>query len=99
MEELYYIIYITLQKPRENLYVHNTSHRPLITKQILKSPQPPVYAGSSLANFSTLKMEAICSSETSVYIISIRRHIPEDGILHNHSRENLKSYTDYESTA
>jgi hypothetical protein len=30
---------------------------------------------------STLKMEAIRSSETSVYTISTRRHIPEDGIL------------------
>jgi hypothetical protein len=31
-----------------------------------------------------------CSSETSVYIISTRRHIPEDGILHSHRRDNLK---------
>jgi hypothetical protein len=37
-------------------------------------------------------MEAIRSSETSVYAISTRRHIPEDGILHIHRRENLKSY-------
>jgi hypothetical protein len=37
---------------------------------------------SSLADFSTLKMEAIRSSETSVYTRSTRRHIPEDGILH-----------------
>jgi hypothetical protein len=29
-----------------------------------------------------LKMEAILSSETSVYTISARRHIPEDCILH-----------------
>jgi hypothetical protein len=27
-----------------------------------------------------------------VYTISTRRHIPEYGILHSHSRENLKSY-------
>jgi hypothetical protein len=32
-------------------------------------------------DFSTLKMEAIRSHETSVYSISTRRHIPEDGIL------------------
>jgi hypothetical protein len=38
-------------------------------------------AGSSLADFYTLKMEAICSSETPVYTISRRLHIPEDGIL------------------
>jgi hypothetical protein len=40
-------------------------------------------SGSSLADFfySTLKMEAIRSSETSDYTISTRRHIPEDGSL------------------
>jgi hypothetical protein len=41
---------------------------------------------------STLKMEAIRSSETSVNKISTRCHIPEDCFLHSHSRENLKSY-------
>jgi hypothetical protein len=48
-----------------------------------RSLQPPAHAGSSLADFSTLKMEAIRSSETSVKSTSsTRRHIPEDGILH-----------------
>jgi hypothetical protein len=42
--------------------------------------------------FSTLKMEAIRSSETSVYTGSTRHHIPENGIFHSHRRENLKSY-------
>jgi hypothetical protein len=37
--------------------------------------------GSSLADFSTLNMEAIRSFETSVHRRSTRRHIPEDGIL------------------
>jgi hypothetical protein len=54
--------------------------------------QPPAHAGSSLADFSTLKMEAIRSSETSVDTRSTRRHIPEDGILHSDRRENLKFY-------
>jgi hypothetical protein len=46
--------------------------------------QPPAHAGSSLADFSTLKMEAILSSETSVYTRSTRCPIPEDGILHSY---------------
>jgi hypothetical protein len=43
--------------------------------------QPPAHVGSSLADFSTLKMEAIRSSETSVHTRSTLRHIPEDVIL------------------
>jgi hypothetical protein len=42
---------------------------------------------------STLKMEAICSSETPVATQrTTRRHIPEDDTLRNHRCENLKSY-------
>jgi hypothetical protein len=45
--------------------------------------QVAAHAGSSLTDFSTLKMEAMRSSETSVHFTgSTRRHIPEDGILH-----------------
>jgi hypothetical protein len=40
----------------------------------------------------TLIMEAIRSSETSVLRRATQRHISEDGILHSHRRENLKSY-------
>jgi hypothetical protein len=39
-------------------------------------------------------MEAIRSSEMLVLIKTKRRNIPEDGILHSHCRENLKSYKD-----
>jgi hypothetical protein len=46
-----------------------------------RSLQPPAQAGSSLADFSTLKMEAIRSSETSVHTRATRRHISEDGIF------------------
>jgi hypothetical protein len=40
------------------------------------------HAGSSLTDFSALKMEAIRACETSVHARSTRRHIPEDGVLH-----------------
>jgi hypothetical protein len=43
--------------------------------------------------FSTLKMEAICSSKMSVETQrTTRRYIPEDDTLHNHRCENLKYY-------
>jgi hypothetical protein len=54
--------------------------------------QPPAQAGSSLADSFTMKVEAICSSDTMVDTRSTRHHIPDDGILHSHRRENLRSY-------
>jgi hypothetical protein len=56
-----------------------------------RNVSPRAHVCSSLADFSTLKMKAIRSSETSVITRSTRRHIPEDGILHSHLRENLRS--------
>jgi hypothetical protein len=56
------------------------------------SLQPSAQDGSSFVDFSTLKMESIRSSETSVHTRATRRHIPEDDILHSHRRENIRSY-------
>jgi hypothetical protein len=48
---------------------------------------------SCLAYSSALKMEATCSSETSVdFHRNTRRYISEDITIHNHRCENLKSH-------
>jgi hypothetical protein len=41
--------------------------------------------------YVTLKMEVICSSETSGRIRTTRRYITDDGNIHNYRCENLKS--------
>jgi hypothetical protein len=45
-----------------------------------------------LVILSTLILETIHSSETSVLTRTTRRHISQDGILHSHRRENLEPY-------
>jgi hypothetical protein len=46
---------------------------------------------SSTLILFTLMMEAIYSSESSVITGVTQRHMPEDGILHSHSRDSPKS--------
>jgi hypothetical protein len=46
----------------------------------------------SSPNYVTLMMEALRSSETSRLTRATLRNIPEDGILHSHRSEILKSY-------
>jgi hypothetical protein len=41
-------------------------------------------------------MEAIGNFETSVLTRATPRNIQEDGILHSHRRENLKSYNKHD---
>jgi hypothetical protein len=60
-------------------------HRSVLRLIIIANAVP-----NSLIRFTL--MESTRSSETSVLTRAMRRHIPEEGILHSHRRENLKSY-------
>jgi hypothetical protein len=79
-----------------------TTHLQLVPKSRKCGSLHPLHWAHSAATcsrwflvrgFFYLKMEAIRSSETSVQFTgSTRRQIPEDGILHSHRCENLRSY-------
>jgi hypothetical protein len=81
------------------LWTDASEERVTYTFRVEKSAiEEPTWAGGCrlshqsktvFSDFSTLKMEAIHSSETSIHTKSTRRRIPEDGILHSHRREHL----------
>jgi hypothetical protein len=81
------------------LYVRFQVFTAVTMKNVVFCLQPPAQPGSSLADFSTLKMEAIHSSETSVqFTRSTRHHIPEDGILHLHIVQFLVNRKEFKFT-
>jgi hypothetical protein len=52
---------------------------------------PPAFTLVSCSTYSTLKMEALCSSETPADFQRTRgRYIRKASTLHNHRRDNLK---------
>jgi hypothetical protein len=58
-----------------------------------KPCKKPEEASGELVSYmiysSTLKMEAICSSETSDFLIITRRYNLKEHIIHNNRSENL----------
>jgi hypothetical protein len=64
-----------------------------IRKYFSSTNFPPALTLISCSIYSTLKMEAIYSSETSVdFKVTTRGYIPDDITLHNRRCDHLESY-------
>jgi hypothetical protein len=75
--------------------IETTSQRkyrlPLQEQRVSQNSKALLIACFLISLFFTLKMEAICSSETSIgFQHSTRCYIPRDGTLHSYRCENLK---------
>jgi hypothetical protein len=87
-DQLRWIVGQTL--PLSSLLISHVAHSPsflFLYRRVFSSGGlicSHLLAGSSLADFSTLKMGAIRSSETSIHIRFTRRHISEDVIHYSH---------------
>jgi hypothetical protein len=64
----------------------------LVRTDVLEELSASFIRARSSSILVTLMKEALSSSETSFLTRARERNIPADGILHSHSRENLKSY-------
>jgi hypothetical protein len=73
------------------LHRQGKKNRRVFLRRGLRSLVTATVVPSSII-LSTLMAEAIRFSETSVVTRATQRNNSEDGILHNHRRENLKSY-------
>jgi hypothetical protein len=78
-----------LSKPNSPLPSINFSCIPFYCSVLQLEDVKVIYSSLSF----TLMMEVLRSSETTFLTRETRRHAQEDVFLHNHSRENIKSYT------
>jgi hypothetical protein len=91
LEECYLLGYNAVYSVESQPMFRRNTSPPSSGSKNKPSKKPAWKQVASRAYSSTLKIEAICSSETSVYFQRTARHyIAQDSTLHNRSCENLK---------